>query len=124
MEKKNINTEPQKENLPRNLFTNYEDTLMAMAKIEALSYFGDSKVEYNEAWLKKQANDTNKYTASFGVKVLKGLNPDSTYTFVIYGDSGFNRWIIDAKGNVMFSGIHSLSKKVTEKVLELGFEVV
>lgn len=52
----------------------------------------------------------------------KGHRPREWSSWVIYGLGGFNRYYVQANGNVRFSEFHS-SKDHQERAAALGFEV-
>ena len=127
---------------PRNILTNLEDTLMAMAAIED---------RHGSSWLKQQRRMLD-LVKSQGVDLStlrdaapEGLNREVAYTIgqaviqceacrekpdnwrqsswdemkegiacIIYGAGGWNRWGVQYTGEILFSKFHSRSSFVAD----------
>ncbi len=95
-----------------NLITNFDETLEAMAKLE-----GDH-------WLERVLEGKNE-TFNDAIEALKegpGMfdEPDDTVTS-IYGDGGWNRYIVFFNGNVEYSKRHGPAQADDARVL--GFKM-
>ena len=131
------------ENVQRNLLTDYDDTLLAMAEIEG------------EGWLDRQlrATESDQITVPNMLKHIRlrqqeidehekdleaETDPEEIESIKhyldifgdhrdfminsIYGGGGWNRWFVRANGEVVLSRHHASSESIA-RAKELGFEV-
>lgn len=97
----------------RNLLTNYEETVDAIAEIEGQSW-------------KEGQNRDGKTTLS-ALKKLQSLVPDPDRdlgmdVFTIYGMGGFNRYFVYPDGRIAFSD-YQARRGDSDKARALGFKV-
>lgn len=106
---------PEAEKIPpRNLLTNYRETLRAIAEIEG------------PAWLQDQATETTN-TAREIFEHLRELDAETkqkaSALFDLYGSGGRHRWIIRTDGTVEFSAHHAIDEEKINKARKLGFNI-
>ena len=123
-------TEDADINLPRNLLTSYDDTLLAMAEIEG------------ESWLNRQFEQSGEYSTLGALKEIqrrqqefkewqpdpeypdgKPLDLNDTITTVVYGAGGWNRYVVRGTGEVMLSRGHASPADI-KLAEQLGFRTL
>ena len=114
-------SEPQCEKeklLQRNLFTNFEETIKAIAKIEGQAWLEIQENKKLEQTIKKALLDRDK-----NIEIDEEKNP---VAYEIYGRGGDNRWFVKKDGTVELSKLHVTGidrKDVIKKAQELGFDM-
>jgi hypothetical protein len=101
---------------PKNLLTNYDDTLRAISMIEGFS---------EESWRASESEEgQTAFSALKRIEMLKnmGASNSASAIFTIWGGAGLNRYFVYMDGTVKFSGGHSLSEN-RERARRMGFEV-
>lgn len=98
--------------IPKNLLTNYDDTLRAIGYIEG------------EGWIGVQNREGQ--SASSSLKAIAYAQKDSIShdrpIFTIYGAGGYNRYVVFPDGAVKYSRFHGIGD--AERARRLGFGIV
>ena len=123
-----------------NLLTNYDDTMLAMAELEGewwfnrqleateddeltvpnmLKHIRRTQQEAKEN-MEELATATDPETIAYLKRMLDGWETD-TVGGTIYGAGGWHRYMVQADGKVLYSGMHG--REDAPKAEELGFEI-
>jgi hypothetical protein len=102
---------------PRNLLTNLEETVRAIAEVEGPSWVhmqesGEQNVD--------AALEAIRYRMSVGPAEYDDPNP---IAYTIYGSGGMNRWYVFLDGTVKFSRSHAQSEEHIARAEGFGFEI-
>jgi len=108
----------EREHPPRNLVTNYDETVSAMGEVE-----GDAP-----AWHDMMSRAEGNTIESAMTSLNRGLEHEEDYldepiVNIVYGIFGINRWFVRAGGSVEFSKRHAASPEQLEKARQLGFRI-
>lgn len=90
---------------PRNLSSHFHETATVMADIEGLGWAGSQSRE--------------NFSLLGALQYLEKYKQDPNATmYEIYGDGGFNRWFVNAKGEVLFGKNFAVGdkEKIAEKI--------
>jgi hypothetical protein len=109
------NVENPEKLLPRNILTNFQETVDVIAQLEG------------EQW-KSEQNREGK-TVMTAVKTLRDLRPDASrpkneHIFTISGIDKWHRYFVYPDGRVTFNSLHQFEKSEERDVARsLGFDV-
>jgi hypothetical protein len=114
---------------PRNVLTNRDNTMLAMAIVDGVTNLDE--------WLEdKLTVDTAHDNSIMGTirhieKILGEYGEDTigveelarSWLGCIYSNGGYHRWFVDYKGKVAFSQHHTISDKYVDRAEEMGFDI-
>ena len=93
-----------------NLLTNYEETIRAMAEVEGEAWFNKDQNSKKTDYTTRGAIEHLKRLAAFDEELRsEGKEPEESGNAVysVYGNGGWNRWMIMRNGEVKFSRFHN-----------------
>jgi len=107
-----------------NLLTNYEETIRALAEVEGEAWFnGDQKKKNIENTTRGALEHLKRLAALDEELRSEGGEPEESENAIysVYGDGGWNRWMIMRNGEVRFSRFHNPEK--SGEVETRGFKI-
>jgi len=112
----------------RNLLSNLDETLLAMAKIEGDIWLLDQleSIQNADIWLGTNPDDVPRVLPieTVGWALIECRREDEidedAIACIVYGAFGWNRWGVRYDGEVIFSRYHA-RRGDTEKAESLGF---
>ncbi len=106
----------EQEHAPRNLISNFEETVLAIAELEG------------EYWLKMSKKAEGEGSVKEALEYLRNNQGEDAPPISIYGGGGINRWMVKVDGSVEFSKHHATRGGQNDagdikKAQELGFKI-
>jgi len=101
--------------MPMNLAENPEAVIQAMAEVEGARWLGRQK-----------DGDFKSWSVFDAIQELKGrFHPGSEVPIqtIIYGEDGWNRYVVLESGEVCFIELQAWSKETLEKARKAGFRI-